>query len=315
MKSLAIITGASRGIGRSIALAITDAINSCASEKGLRNCFDDSLTSSLTPRPLISTPLRMVLISRSVDSLYETARLVQQRCDHAGIIQTSCHEIDLSDLDNLPEKFGRLLESCKKSDYDQCWLINNAGSLGPLGPASYLGSDASSMKELQHAVNLNITSGIWISSQFTKSFLKPCKISSSPLIRIVNVSSLCAIEPFPTMSIYCSGKAARDMFHSVLAKENAQINDDATTSSITDANNEKSPVPFKVLNYAPGACETSMTDILAESPGLDGGIHDYFSSAKKDQSLVKADETAKKLIGLVLKDEFESGSHVDYWDL
>lgn len=249
-----------------------------------------------------------------MDALNETARLVQQRCDRDGIIQTSCHEIDLSDLDNLPEKFGRLLESCKKSDYDQCWLINNAGSLGPLGPASSFGLDASSMKELQNAVNLNITSGIWISSQFTKSFLKPCELSRSPLIRIVNVSSLCAIEPFPTMSIYCSGKAARDMFHSVLAKENVQSDDNATTWSKSDANKEKSPLPFKVLNYAPGACETSMTDILAESPELDGGIHDYFSLAKKDQTLVEADETAKKLIGLVLKDEFESGCHIDYWD-
>ncbi len=308
MKSLAIITGASRGIGRSIALAITDAVNFSASRKGL-DCVDDSSTSPPMPG-LISTPLHMILISRSVDSLHETARLVQQRCDHDGLIFTTCHEMDLSDLDNLSEKFVGLLESVKKADYDQCWLINNAGSLGPLGPASSLGSDGSSLKELQNAVNLNVTSGIWISAQFTRSFLTPCIKSRSPLIRIVNVSSLCAMKPFPTMSIYCSGKAARDMFHSVLAKENTQIHD-TKISSISDATNEKRPIPFKVLNYAPGACETSMTDILAECSQLDDAIHEYYSSSKKNQSLVKPDETAKKLIGLILKDEFQSGSHVD----
>ena len=36
---------------------------------------------------------------------------------------------------------------------------------------------------------------------------------------VVNVSSLAALEPLPSLSLYCTGKAARDMMHRVLAKE------------------------------------------------------------------------------------------------
>ena len=32
---------------------------------------------------------------------------------------------------------------------------------------------------------------------------------------IVHVTSLCGIQPFKYMSLYCSGKAARDMFFKV----------------------------------------------------------------------------------------------------
>lgn len=48
---------------------------------------------------------------------------------------------------------------------------------------------------------------------------------------IVNVSSLCALEPFPSWVLYCTGKAARDMMFRVLAKEEPEL---------------------RVLNYAPG---------------------------------------------------------------
>ena len=38
-------------------------------------------------------------------------------------------------------------------------------------------------------------------------------------ITIINISSLCGIQPFPTLGHYCSVKAARDMLFKVLAAE------------------------------------------------------------------------------------------------
>lgn len=221
--------------------------------------------------------------------------------------------MDLSDLDTLPEAFDQLLGPLSASRYDSCLLINNAGSVEPLGLASSVCDEgASSMRELRKAIDFNITSSIWVSSQFTKRF-------SAPIRRIVNISSLCALEPFPTMSIYCSGKAGRDMFHSVLAKENAATSDDSDDEAMGGTGNENSKMetakPFKVLNYAPGACATLMTDTLAECPVLDAGLHKFFATSKEENKLVRPEDTARKLVGLLVSDSFESGSHVDYWDV
>lgn len=285
-KSLAIITGASRGIGRAIAIAFPDV--------------------------MLSVPLHMILISRSAESLQETARLVKQKCDgDNGGITISCFEMDLSDLDTLPEKFEQILDTVSSAQYDSCWLINNAGSLGHLGLASAISGD-SDMKELRKSVDFNLTSSIWVSSQFTKAFLP---LSSS--VRIANISSLCAIEPFPTMAQYCAGKAGRDMFHSVLAKEHKTTPNESEEESTTEKEGHRKDTKqhFKTLNYAPGACATQMTDDLAECPVLDDGLHNYFTSSKEEKTLIRPEDTAKKLVRLLRLDQYESGSHVDYWDV
>lgn len=292
--SLVIITGASRGIGRAIALAIAESIKESSTQGD-----DDQ------PQPsMLSAPLRMVLIARSTEPLLETACLVEQRCVEDSM--ASCHEMNLSDLDALPDKLQHMLQTLSSTQYDSCWLINNAGSLGPLGPASSMPS----MKELRSAIDLNITSSIWLSSQFTKTFLTSSsseKETKSPLVRIINISSLCAIEPFPTMSTYCAGKAGIDMFHSVLAKEHS--------FNKADEDEQKRKQNFKVLNYAPGPCDTQMTDDLAECSVLDEGLHSYYATSKQENKLVRPEDTAKKLVHLLCMDEFESGSHVDYFDV
>ena len=40
---------------------------------------------------------------------------------------------------------------------------------------------------------------------------------------VVNVSSLMAVQAFPYFSLYCTGKAARDMMCQVLAKEEVSV--------------------------------------------------------------------------------------------
>lgn len=301
--SLVVVTGASRGIGQAVALSVADA-------------FEE---------PLLSPPLRLVLIARSAEPLRETARLVEQRFGGGDSVTTSCHEVDLSDLDALPERLQRILEPLSvENQYDSCWLINNAGSLGPLGVASSM-SGASSIVELRKAIDLNVTAGIWVSSQFTRTFLATSSSTSSPavkspVVRIVNISSLCAIEPFPTMSTYCAGKAGRDMFHAVLAKEHSPspAKNNAEENNQEDSNEDSNSIPlkqmFKVLNYAPGPCDTKMTEDLAQCSDLDHELHDFFATSKEKNKLVRPQDTANKLVQILLVDEFESGSHIDYYD-
>jgi sepiapterin reductase len=254
-------------------------------------------------------PIHVVLIARDEQLLLENVRLVREKCGESTIITTTCHAVDLSDLNSLSTRLNDIFEPLKQHDYDHCWLFNNAGSVEPLGPTTLLANG--SIDELRRSIDLNVTASMWLSSMFAISFS-----STARSVRIVNISSLCAIEPFATMAVYCAGKSARDMFHAVLAKEMTGKDDQKDNSTTTDVENEqKARSAFKVLNYAPGACDTTMTDVLADCTTLDAGLHDYFTSSKKECKLIDPADSAGKLIELLLKDEYVSGSHVDYWDV
>ena len=115
-------------------------------------------------------------------------------------------------------------------------------------------------------------------------------------LTIVNVSSLAALVPYDSWSIYCAGKAAREMFHRVLASENVK---DSCLS---------------IMNYAPGPLDTDMSKEIRESSTLHAEARDYFKSLKDKNEVVQVAESAGKLVSLVLTQNFKNGSHVDYYD-
>lgn len=83
------------------------------------------------------------------------------------------------------------------------------------------------------------------------------------------------------------------MFHKSLALENPQC---------------------RVLNYAPGPLDTRMQDqIRIDMPECP--LREQFREMKAKNMLIKPQESAQKLISLVEKDEFESGVHLDYYDI
>ena len=68
-------------------------------------------------------------------------------------------------------------------------------------------------------------------------------------LRIVNISSLAAVKPFETWSLYCTAKAARDMLYRVVAAE--AVSADASR--------------IKTISYAPGPCDTDMQSYIRET--------------------------------------------------
>lgn len=175
MSTLIIITGASKGIGRSIATAFA---------KDTR-----------------IAKLKLCLIARDLEGLKQTQQMVNSLSSSQRKIQTSIHSIDLSKIDTLHKSIEKLFkEEIQQDKFERTMLINNAGSLGYVGPSS----DMPTPMEMTQAVNFNVTSAIWISSYFVKFFAHQHKTKSN----VVNISSLCAITPFKTMAMYCSGKAA-----------------------------------------------------------------------------------------------------------
>jgi sepiapterin reductase len=176
MTTLVIITGASKGIGRNTAIAF-------AKDQRIQH-------------------LGLCLIARNQEGLMQTQALARNSASPGKMILSSTHSVDLSNLDTLEMKIKSVFkEKMRSSDrYERVILINNAGSLGFLGPSS----DLPSPNELKESLDFNITSSIWISSYFVRFFGHEHNMKCN----VVNMSSLCGVEPFKTMAMYCSGKAA-----------------------------------------------------------------------------------------------------------
>lgn len=177
MTVLVVVTGASRGIGRSIAIEFVKSGT-------LRN-------------------LELCLIGRNREGLLQTQGLVETYTSNDQHVKSTTHSIDLSDLEHLETNIQSAfhpLNRTQKERYTRAILINNAGSLGHVGASSCLPSPMA----LKESVDLNFTSSVWLSSYFYRVFGREQNIKCN----IVNISSLCAISPFKTMAMYCAGKSA-----------------------------------------------------------------------------------------------------------
>jgi sepiapterin reductase len=262
-----LITGASRGFGRAIAKVVAAASQHHFSK------------------------FRIFLVARSDSGLQETKDLILAATSETAKLRVVCHALDLNDLDQLDANMDQLLqdlllaengETEEETYYDRVVLINNAGTIGHLGPCI----SSPSLQEMLSNVDLNITSCLWISVRFAR-YLKQQQHRAT----IVNISSLVAIADFPTFGIYSAGKAAREKYYTLLAKE------------------EELDM-LKTLNYAPGPLETDMVTDIRSASALDADLKPNFQT-----QLLDPEDSAKKLMRLLLINDFENGAHIEYYDL
>jgi len=253
-RGLTVITGGSRGIGQALAVAL--------SKQQPQNDF--------------------VLIARS--SLGATRDLMKTNLSTDSEI--FLHQIDLSDASNLQSNISNIFHNIDASRYESGQLFHNAGSLGALNYIRTLGSE--SPLEIQSFYCLNMTSVIFLTSAFLNFFNKTSKLT------VVNISSGAAWMPYESWSLYCSVKAARKMFHQVLAKEEEKNN-------------------VRVLNYSPGIIVTQMqTEIQA---AVDSSTKQFLGDVVKKGRDVPVDVSMGVLLNKLEEDKFENGSSIDLYDV
>lgn len=293
-----IITGASRGLGR--AIAVTSASFHLQQQQ-------------LSPTEEL-LQLHYILVARSEQVLEELKLQLETMATHKIHICVSCHAVDLGNLDTLDASWDAILLNvvivvdilC--STTQKIYFVNNAGSLGHLGQCTA----SPSLQDMRQTVDLNVTSCLWSSIRVAQ-YIKECQKDLQPKQQIksavlINISSLVAIsDDFLTMGIYSAGKGARNKYHTILAKEEARTVATACTST---APSTATATPIKTLNYAPGPLETEMTQQLRASSNLDVELQKNF-----EKQLLDANDSAMKLIRLLDQNDFESGTHIDYYDL
>lgn len=77
---------------------------------------------------------------------------------------------------------------------------------------------------------------------------------------------------------------------------------------------EESEGMVRILNYAPGAIETDMTDHLSKSVTLDRELSSFYKKSKTESTYIKPGETSERLVSIIMEDTYASGDHIDYWD-
>jgi sepiapterin reductase len=227
--------------------------------------------------------------------------------------------VDFDQLDGLEKSLDQLWTVLPpQPHFNPVLLVNNAGSLGRLAPIHQL-----CLQDVRQALDMNVTAGC---IYFTLHFLrrighseeiagsKETQISTTAStsstgnndatvsskvscsfsnVTVVHISSLAAIAPFQNMSLYCTGKAARDMFHRCIGEEYPTV---------------------RVLNYAPGPMETQMQRVLREQLP-ESQMRTSMVEMFQNGQLVCKDDSARVLISVLDKNTFETGAHIDYYDV
>lgn len=205
-------------------------------------------------------------------------------------IRTQSWVTDLGELnETTADRYLRRLfvDGCfSPTDFDQAIVVHNAASLGDV---SCLASQLSDERALDTYWKLNLTSVLVLNSTFWKHF----KAEDIRQRVTINISSICAKQPLKSWSIYCAGKAARDMLFSTMALEEPSL---------------------RVLSYAPGPLDTKM-QVEARTLTADSELRTMFHDLHAEGRLLSCDQSLNRLIGLLDKNSFDSGSHIDYYDL
>lgn len=241
-----IITGASRGFGREVALK------------------------------LAQPERRLHLISRS--EAEETASEVRNQGAEARN-----WSIDLSLTDRLEEAFKPVFDTLQTDVTDFIGLINNAGTIEPVGPlGKYDTSDYRAHLELNYVAPAVLT------HLFVKYF------QSVPATkRVLFVGSGASRKPIHGWSHYCSSKAGVDM----LAK---------TTALEQEA--QEHPVEITVFN--PGRIETDMQETIRQKDKEDFPLVDDFVASATDGRNLPPGQMAEELADIFTGEQYPHGEIV-----
>lgn len=185
-KSLIIITGASRGIGQTIAVEVS------------RHLTQDSI---------------IVLLARSGDGLKETKSQIQE-IDKSLTVLTYITDLSKPSNEEYNNVFKNILETIDQNDMHFGIIFHNAGHIGALKQTT----DLTDLTLWREYFELNMFSVVSLNSAFVKNFK-----TVVPQLMCVNITSLVGRSPFKNMAMYGSGKAAREIFFKVLAIEEPNI--------------------------------------------------------------------------------------------
>lgn len=163
-------------------------------------------------------------------------------------------------------------------------LINNAGIVEPIGPLGKF-----NVEEIQQHVSVNITAPIALSSEFIRR-AGSLKIKKS----IINISSGAASNPYYGWSLYCSTKAALDMFTKTVGLEQTGLSN-----------------PVNIISIAPGVIDTPMQEKIREIEPEIFPMKPRFEKLYETNQLVEPFKAAFDILSLIDSMPVNTGEILD----
>jgi len=234
--TVAILTGASRGLGQALAY-------------GLAREGTQLITLARTARPELAAHARA----------------------RGCILQE--HTVDLSDPAAIESAAGQVLSALPR-DARRYLLINNAGTLGPVGPGPHPAQDIAA------ALQVNVTAAMVLTGHFIRA-----TDGMAATRRILNISSGAGRGAVAGWGVYCASKAALDMYTQCVKLE--QGSDGA-----------------RIVSLAPGVIDTAMqAEIRATDPAAFPSLS-RFTGLHANGQLSAPEAVAARILAYLDRDDF-----------
>jgi benzil reductase ((S)-benzoin forming) len=183
---------------------------------------------------------------------------------------------DLAEIDTT-EVVARSICEDMPRDASRYVLINNAGVAEPVSRVEDLTAQG-----LTAAMNVNVNAAILFAAHFAR-----VTVSLEADKRVLNISSGAGRNPLEGWGAYSTTKAALDMFTRVLKLEQAAR-----------------PYPLRVVSLAPGIVDTEMqaqtrSQDLTRFPQVQ-----RFRDFKADGKLASPEDTARRIVEYLDRDDF-----------
>jgi len=181
--------------------------------------------------------------------------------------------LDLSDLSALAAWLDAPTLGLALQGAGRVWLVNNAGTVNPMGPAGVQGPQA-----VAQAVALNVAAPLMLADAW---------VAASAGVgdrRMVHISSGAARNAYPGWSVYCATKAALDMHARATAL-------DAVAG-------------LRVESVAPGVVDTAMQADIRGTASDRFPMVERFVALHREGGLLSPTEVAARLVAHMGSDAF-----------
>lgn len=200
---------------------------------------------------------------------------------------TNSVRIDLSSPINSQKIVAELLTSLRGKQIEELLIINNAGTLYPIGPASRKQRDA-----ILSNLNTNFTSPILVLAEIVAHFqATECRKI------LANVSSGAAQKGYAGWSLYCAAKAGLENYIRALGLEQ-----------------QTEPFPFIPVNIDPGVIDTEMQALIRSSSVSDFPEIGRFIKRKEQGTLMHPAKVAAAVYRILELPSLSFGERYDVGD-
>ena len=212
---------------------------------------------------------------------------------HAAAAQVQLEEWprDLADSVTVADEVEAWLRTFDAHRFDEAVLINNAGVISRVGP-----SDGCNSAELSSALRVGLEATIVL----TAAFLRATGAWRADR-RVLNISSGLGRRAMAGSAVYGTAKAGMDHYSRVVALDEAHRAETAGGKGRA----------ARIVSLAPGVIDTDMQAQLraADSAGFPSKAH--FEQQYAQGVLVSADDTARRILAYLARDDFGSNPVAD----